>query len=198
MLNRILTSAMTQPTNIQSPVFETERLYIRGVTATDIPAYTADFVDYDVIQSLSAAVPWPYPNNGVAEYVLSHLLPTQGNNHWAWSICLNTNPTRQIGNITLWRPGTPENRGFWLAKKHWGKGYMTEAVAPVMDWAFDELGFDHLLFTNATGNPRSRRVKEKTGAKLIRTEPGDYVDPNLKEQEIWKLTAAEWKAHKDT
>jgi len=43
--------------SIQSPVFVTERLYLRGVTATDVSAYTADFVDYDVIQTLSAAVP---------------------------------------------------------------------------------------------------------------------------------------------
>jgi len=73
---------------------------------------------------------------------------------------------------------------------------MTEAVAPVMDYAFDDLGFEYLIFTNALGNPRSRRVKEKTGAKLLRIEPGDYVDPSLTEQEVWKLTANEWKAHK--
>ena len=74
---------------------------------------------------------------------------------------------------------------------------MTEAVAPVMDYAFDVLGFDHLLFANASGNPRSRRVKEKTGATLVRTEPGNYVDPALDEQEIWKLTAEEWAAHRE-
>ena len=182
--------------NIQSPVFTTERLYLRGVTATDIAEYTEGFVDYDVIQTLAAAVPWPYPDGGVREYVLDHLLPTQGNNHWAWSICLRENPSRQIGNITLWRPGTPEHRGFWLAKKHWGKGYMTEAVVPVMDYAFNILGFEDLVFANAAGNPRSRRVKEKTGATLIRIEAGSYVDPTLNEQEIWKLTPEEWSAHK--
>jgi len=188
---------MQSKTSIQSPVFVTERLYLRGVTATDITAYTQGFVDYDVIQTLSAAVPWPYPDGGVKDYVQEHLLPTQGHNHWAWSICLRSNPLRQIGNITLWRPGTPEHRGFWLAKAHWGKGYMTEAVAPVMDYAFEVLGFDHMLFANASGNPRSRRIKEKTGAQLIRTEPGDYVDPKLTEQEIWKITAEEWAAHRN-
>jgi len=182
--------------NVQSPVFVTDRLYLRGVTATDIPAYTEDFVDYDVIQTLSAAVPWPYPDNGVSDYVLEHLLPIQGDNHWAWSICLRDNPLRQIGNITLWRPGTPEHRGFWLAKQHWGKGYMTEAVIPVIDYAFDVLGYEELIFANASGNPRSRRVKEKTGATLLRVEPGNYVDPELTDQEIWKLTPEEWKSHR--
>jgi len=33
-------------------------------------------------------VPWPYPDDGVKDNVLEHLLPTQGNNHWAWSFGL--------------------------------------------------------------------------------------------------------------
>ena len=180
---------------IQSPIFATERLYLRGVTATDIAAYTDDFVNYEVIRNLSAAVPWPYPEGGVRDYVLNHLIPTQGHNHWAWSVCLKENPVRQIGNITLWRPGTPENRGFWLAQKHWGNGYMTEAVRPVMDYAFDILEFDKLIFANAAKNHRSRRIKEKTGAQLVRTEPGAYVDPALDVQEVWELTRAKWRAH---
>ena len=187
---------MPTTTHIQSPVFVTERLYLRGVTATDISAYAEDFVNYDVIQMLSAAVPWPYPDDGVREYVLEQLIPAQGHNHWAWSICLRENPLQQIGNITLWRPGTPENRGFWLAKRHWGKGYMTEAVAPVIDYAFDGLDFDYLTFSNAAGNSRSRRVKEKTGATLVRVEPGNYVDPKLTEREVWELTPREWAKHK--
>ncbi len=34
--------------------FETEHLYLRGVTHQDIPAYERYFVDYDVISQLSA------------------------------------------------------------------------------------------------------------------------------------------------
>jgi hypothetical protein len=40
---------------------------------------------------------------------------------------------------------------------------MTEAVSPIMDYALEVLGFDRLIFSNAVGNERSRRVKEKTG-----------------------------------
>ena len=74
---------------------------------------------------------------------------------------------------------------------------MTEAVAPVMDYAFGVLGFEHMLFANASGNPRARRVKEKTGATLLRVEPGSHVDPEITEQEIWKLTAEDWQARKE-
>ena len=55
---------------------------------------------------------------------------------------------------------------------------MTEAVKPVMDFAFKDLGFDQLVFTNAVGNERSRRIKEKTGARLIDVRPAKFVDPS--------------------
>ena len=70
---------------------------------------------------------------------------------------------------------------------------MTEAVIPIMDYAFDVLGFEVLVFSNALGNDRSRRIKEKTGAKLIRTEPAQFVDPAFTERELWELTAAAWR-----
>ncbi len=40
------------------PPLETERLLLRGVLESDIPAYEKHFVDYEVIRYLSDAVPW--------------------------------------------------------------------------------------------------------------------------------------------
>lgn len=73
---------------------------------------------------------------------------------------------------------------------------MTEAVEPVMDYAFNELGFEKLVFTNAVGNIRSRRVKEKTGAKLVRVAPAKFVNPAYTEHEIWELSKTEWLSSK--
>ena len=100
-----------------------------------------------------------------------------------------------IGGVDLWRVGIPENRGFWLGKPFWGQGIMTEAVTPVMDYAFNELGFDKLIFSNALGNNKSRRVKEKTGARFIGTRAAKFVDPAYNEAETWELTKGEWLKH---
>lgn len=178
------------------PAFETERLILRGVTPEDIPAYKKYFVDYAIISQLSAGVPWPYPENGVEDYVTKVLLPIQGKDRWFWSIFLKTNPSEMIGGVDLWRVGIPEHRGFWLGKPFWGQGIMTEAVTPIMDYAFTSLGFDKLVFSNALGNVRSRRVKEKTGARLIGTRPAKLVDPAYTESETWELTKAEWSARR--
>lgn len=178
---------------MQLPVFETERLILRGITLQDIPSYQKHFVDYEVIQHLSALVPWPYPADGVKLFVENFILPNQGKNRWMWGIFLKTNPDELIGGVDLWRDGKPENRGFWLGKAFWGKGLMTEAVKPVMDYAFDVLGFEKMILSNAVGNVRSRRVKEKSGAKLIGTKPTKFVSPKYSESELWEITKEDWK-----
>ena len=69
---------------------------------------------------------------------------------------------------------------------------MTEAVVPITSYAFNELGFEKLTLTNAAGNFRSRRVKEKTGALLIGRAPASFVNPQYTEHEIWELTKEAW------
>lgn len=175
------------------PTFETERLILRDITLKDAPSYQKNFCDYAVISQLSSVVPWPYPDNGAESYIQSVVFPQQGKDFWFWGIFLKKNPNEMIGGVNLWRKGSPENRGFWLGKSYWGHGYMTEAVQPVMDYAFDRLGFEKLIFSNALGNTRSRRIKEKTGARLIGTRPARFVNPEYVGAETWELTREEWK-----
>jgi [ribosomal protein S5]-alanine N-acetyltransferase len=178
------------------PTLSTDRLLLRAVTLYDIPAYQKHFVDYEVIQYLSAAVPWPYPEDGVEYFFNQLILPRQGIDRWCWGIFLKSHPEELIGCVDLWREPRPENRGFWLGRKFWGQGIMTEAVAPVTDYAFDQLGFEKLYFTNAVGNVASRRVKEKSGATYLRTIPAKFVNPGFTHTELWELTKAEWSLRK--
>jgi [ribosomal protein S5]-alanine N-acetyltransferase len=178
------------------PVLTTERLILREVTESDASAYEKHFVDYEVISQLASVVPWPYPAGGVLDYICHQIVPRQGNDRWAWGILLKQQPGEIIGVVDLWRTGTPENRGFWLGRKYWGKGIMTEAVFPIMDYAFDVLDFERLLFSNALGNEKSRSVKEKTGASFLRTEPGKFVNPGYTQREIWELTRDQWREFK--
>jgi hypothetical protein len=48
-----------------------------------------------------------------------------------------------------------------------------------------------LVFANAAGNERSRRIKEKTGARQLRAEPAKFVNPLYTEREIWEITKDE-------
>jgi RimJ/RimL family protein N-acetyltransferase len=174
------------------PTFKTSRLILKGVTEGDAPNWQKHFADYEVIRYLNHLVPWPYPADGVITYLKAMVFPKQGVDKWVWGIFLKDNPDELIGAVDLWRAGKPENRGFWLGQKFWGRGIMTEAVEPVMDYAFEKLGFTTLVFANALGNLRSRRVKEKTGARLLRVEPSRFVDPQFTQHEIWELRKEDW------
>ncbi|MBN1117298.1 MAG: GNAT family N-acetyltransferase [Bacteroidales bacterium] len=177
------------------PEYRTERLILRGVTLADAPSYTEHFVDYDVIRYLSQLVPWPYPEHGVEEYLKNSVLPNQGNGQWTWGIFVQNEPSKLIGCIDLWKEGKPENRGFWLGKKYWNKGIMTESVFPVLDFAFYNIGFEYLIFANAVGNIASRKIKEKTGCELFDVKPAKFVDPAFTQHELWKLTIENWEKH---
>ena len=76
----------------------------------------------------------------------------------------------------------------------WGQGLMTEAVSVINTYAFEKLGFAELIFSNAVGNTASRRIKEKTGAQYLGSNPAGFVDPNFTEQELWRLTKEQWQA----
>ena len=83
------------------PVIKTQRLILKSVTEHDIPSYERHFVDYEVIRHLSSIIPWPYPDNGVYEYVKNEILPKQGNNKWVWGIFQCIHPDDLIGVVDL-------------------------------------------------------------------------------------------------
>lgn len=177
----------------ETPPLETSRLALKAISPKDIPSCQRYFNNYNIIKHLVKTVPWPYPDNGVKEYFESVVFPQQGNNHWYWGVFLKSNPEECIGVVDLWRKGSPENRGFWLAEQHWGHGYMTEAVSIVMDHAFDKLGFEYLVFANGFGNEKSRRVKEKTGARLLSIQKTEIPCHDYDKSEFWFLTKDRWK-----
>ena len=170
------------------------RLHLRGVTPADAPAIQKNFDDYEIIRHLAAVVPWPFPAEGARDFIET-LLPVQGRNRWIWGLFLKTAPEEMIGNVDL-RRGEGENRGFWLARRFWGQGLMTEACDAVTDYAFSALGFETLTLCNAAGNIRSRRIKEKAGATFLRVEPASFVDPALTMHEVWELRRTAWAARR--
>ena len=174
------------------PEFHTKRLILRGLQLSDMESYEKNFADYEVVKCLSDSIPWPYPKGGAKEHFLKNILPTQGISTWSYGIFLKNTPNECIGSVNLWRKGKPENRGFWLARKHWNKGIMTEAVKPILNYAFTDLGFEKLLFTNAPQNIASRRIKEKTNCRYIKTISKKFLNPKFIKSELWELTKEEW------
>jgi hypothetical protein len=97
------------------------------------------------------------------------LFPGIGTSRWSWGLFLKENLTEVIGCIELWRPGTPENRGFWLARQLWGRGLMSEAVQPVLGFAF---GRDSAMGGVALGSGRQIQRRSRNLPASVRPQSG--------------------------
>ena len=68
--------------------------------------------------------------------------------------------------------------GFSIARNCWGRGYATEALKAVLAYLTENDGISCVTAWCAAENIGSRRVLEKSGMKLVRTEEGSLTVGN--------------------
>jgi [ribosomal protein S5]-alanine N-acetyltransferase len=74
-----------------------------------------------------------------------------------------------IGQIRLMNWTRMERQaevGYWLQRKHWGKGYGTEALRLVCSFGFESLRLHRIVASVVEGNAASTKVLEKVGFRL--------------------------------
>ena len=105
----------------------------------------------------------------------------------AWSIREQAAPEALIGVISLMDDEPDNHRGFWLAPAWQGRGYMSEACEAVTGYWFETLGKPLLRAPKAAPNAASRRISEKSGMRLLRTEERGYVS-GRHPSELWEIS----------
>ena len=77
-----------------------------------------------------------------------------------------------VGRVGVWFPeGWPEIEAGWvIGPKHWGSGYATEAGREALRQAFATLGVTHVISLIHPENVASRRVAEKLGGTIDKTD----------------------------
>ncbi len=171
--------------------FETARLILKPLLLSDADAAQKVFPHWEIVRHLASIVPWPFPDDGVLAYYRDVAIPAiERGEAWHWSIRLKDGPNHMIGAISLQKG--ENNRGFWIGLPWQGKGLMSEALVPVTDYWFDELGNDVLRVPKAISNIASRRISVSTGMRVVEVTERDYVSGRLP-TEIWEITASEWR-----
>lgn len=177
------------------PTLQSPRLILRPVTLDDAPSIQRHFGCWEVIQHLSSAVPWPYPDDGAETFLRDVCLPKMASGAaMVWGLVLKEGPDEVVGLLDYHQEDEGMgHRGFWLAPHLHGNGYMTEAVTCFQDFLFFELGVERIVVLNARTNAKSRRIKEKTGARFIDEVPiphrsGDGIGQR------WEVTREAWTA----
>jgi RimJ/RimL family protein N-acetyltransferase len=143
---------------------ETDRLKMRMFRDEDIDAYAEICADPEVMRFLGGKA----LSRGDAWRQMAMFL-----GHWTlrgygiWAVEERATG-RLLGRIGFINPeGWPGfELGWTLGRQAWGKGYATEGARRALDYAWNELGRDHVISLIHPDNHPSIRVAERLGEKL--------------------------------
>jgi RimJ/RimL family protein N-acetyltransferase len=93
------------------------------------------------------------------------------------------------GLIPIERTGPEIEIGYIVAKKHWQKGYTSEAAAECLRWGFEDLGLETIIAVCEEPNTGSWKVMEKIGMKRVGMTDKYYEIELL----MYDLTAQQWR-----
>jgi RimJ/RimL family protein N-acetyltransferase len=148
------------------PVLETERLTLRAPRHDDVKAI-AILANDRRIAANTARIPHPY---GVAdaEQFIASVNKRDGETCFVMML-----DGKLIGACGIDPREVSPELGYWLGAPYWSRGFTTEAVRAVIDYAFGDLKHETLQAGARVSNPASRRVLEKcafqwTGVRLTR------------------------------
>jgi RimJ/RimL family protein N-acetyltransferase len=139
------------------PVLETKRLALRAPRLEDAKTVAALANDRRIAEN-TARIPHPYKKTD-AEGFIAGVNKASGES--VFLVTLRDKTVIGACGVVL-QDESPE-LGYWLGVEHWGKGYATEALHAVIDYAFTDLEHEALHAGARVTNPASRRVLEKCG-----------------------------------
>jgi RimJ/RimL family protein N-acetyltransferase len=138
------------------PILATERLVLRAPRRGDVKAI-ASFANDRRIAANTARIPHPYGIEDAEQFVAA---VNKREGEACFVVMLECAPVG-VCSVDLREDG-PEV-GYWLGVPYWGRGFATEAVRALIDYAFGDLEYEALISGARVNNPASRRVLEKCG-----------------------------------
>lgn len=150
------------------PVLDTPRLRLRHVFRADAAELTQATSD----PTVTKYEPWgPYDETETAELIENILSQMKNGLCAEWAI-ERKDDAAVLGLIHLNKIDffhRSAELGYWIRRKAWNRGYTTEAVKVLIDYAVNTLRLDEVTAVCHPQNSASLRVLEKAGMKYLRT-----------------------------
>jgi len=142
----------------------TERLILRPLVAADAEPLSVLANDWQVAR-YTLNIPHPYTPQMAIDFIAAQSYAPQARDAvFAITLKSDTSPIGCIGMHELDDPGRAEI-GFWIGRPYWNSGYVTEALARMVEFAFADCGFTVLEAGAVPMNRASHRVQAKLGFK---------------------------------
>lgn len=178
-------------------MLKTDRLLLRQWTEDDFLPFAELCSDKEVMEYFPK-LQAQEESYKIGEKILS-LINERGWGFWAVDI---PDQHKFIGFVGL---HIPTNKmpfspcveiGWRLSKKHWGKGYATEAAKEVLKFAFETLNLNEVVSFTTLANNRSKSVMQKIG---MRDSAQNFMHPDIEvshplcEHVLYKISKSEWQ-----
>lgn len=139
----------------------TARLTLRPIGAGDAEALVEGLGDFEVARWL-ARVPFPYTMEEARRFLAWEKAErTVGEDR-----VVGLDAGGLVGVASLRGRGPEPVLGYWLARRHWGNGYMTEAVGALVAAAFGDPSVAAIRSGVFEGNERSLAIQKRYGFSI--------------------------------
>jgi RimJ/RimL family protein N-acetyltransferase len=157
---------------VPSPELNTDRLILRLITAEDIAAVMEDR------RQPSWAPDFPSPGDREIAGLLSRIgVPAGAGAHFGHRLVLERKSELVIGGVGFFGP--PENGrveiGYGIVESWRCRGYATEAVVAMLQFALTQPRVTEVIATTDPGNTASLRVLEKSGLSYQSRDDSEVV-----------------------
>ncbi|MGY4495357.1 GNAT family N-acetyltransferase [Pseudomonas sp. TE3610] len=147
---------------MQLPTLTTPRLYLTPLSPEQA-ARLAELGDDPMVMAYTANMPSPYTTQAAQAFIQRSAQAVRDDENYVFGIHLRNDEL--IGVINL-RPSLRHRSGhlgYWIGAAYRNQGLMTEAVAQLMEFAFQTLELHRVHTACMAVNVASARVLEKAG-----------------------------------
>jgi RimJ/RimL family protein N-acetyltransferase len=153
-----------------------EGFVLRAWRAGDLEALLLHADDPQVPRGLSDRFPHPYTRADGEAFLAGRVVDLD---HPVLAIEIDG---QACGSVAA-RPGRGDRAhsaelGYWLGRRHWGRGHMTRVAATYLDWVVPTLALRRDEANVLDCNPASARVLEKNGFREEGLRRGAVLKPD--------------------
>jgi RimJ/RimL family protein N-acetyltransferase len=176
-------------------IFQSVRLTARRLEARDLEAFAAYRNDPDAARYQS----WTsFSQREAGEFIAAMALKNPGDAGWFQFALQSRDDNSLVGdcglNIVEDDPRLAEI-GFTIARAHWNKGYASEAVRALLNYAFNAFDIHRVTASADPRNAASCRVLEKAGmAKEAHCRKSLWFKGEWADDAVYAVLREDWQS----